>query len=458
MFNEGCSAHPPAPERCCPSLSGEEGELPGRQRQVPLPCCAAGESGGGWWGPCLCVRGGGGYLFIYCSWWLQLADLGRSRRHCQKDYCQGRGGGVGGKREETPRLPRKRSEADLFLPPWLLPPGDAPRLRGARLSSAAQPVPPPSVLLLLPIQQHASLSAETGRCHLQPCHATAAPVPGLGAAGLGLAAGQLPGGGRAAPQRHHADLHHGLDAAQPVRGGPEEQDRPGSAARRAAGHGSDPQRVPAQPLFPGPAALRHGGRDRRGPRAAGRRGRRRRPVPGRCGYRGARAARTPGPGLRLPAGPYAPPPNRLARPTPQAAGRCAGTGGRGGGRGAGGPYPWPPSIIRSGCPGRWGSPRRPRSAPVRESPAARGWAHDGCPGGGGARRWLGSAALGTHAHRWEASCLAQRSRGRIPVPAATRSATDVRRALRSPAPPTGSRCQPGLSHAAAGRGGQRSQP
>lgn len=111
VFNEGCSAPPPAPERCCPSLSGEGGELPGRQRQVPVPCCAAGESGGGWWGECLCVRGGGGYLFIYCSWWLQLADLGRSRRHCQKDYCQGRG--VGG-RERRPRGSRGSGERQIF--------------------------------------------------------------------------------------------------------------------------------------------------------------------------------------------------------------------------------------------------------------------------------------------------------------------------------------------------------
>lgn len=116
-------------------------------------------------------------------------------------------------------------------------------------------------------------------------------MPGLGAAGLGLVAGQLPGGCRVAPQRHHADLHHGLDAAQPVRGGPEEQDRPGGAARRAAGHGSDPQRVPAQPLFPGPAPLRHGGRARRGRAAAQSRGA---AGPGRKGSADAGAAAPPG--------------------------------------------------------------------------------------------------------------------------------------------------------------------
>lgn len=101
-------------------------------------------------------------------------------------------------------------------------------------------------------------------------------------------------------------------------------------------------------------------------------------------------------------------------------------------------------------------PRQERPCPGAACSAGLG--PDGCPGGGGfSWRWRGSAALGTHVHRWEKSCLAQRSRGRIPVPAATRSATDALRALRSPAPPTGSRCQPGLSHAAAGREGQRSQ-
>lgn len=65
MFNERCSGPPSAPQRCCPSLSGEGGEQPEKQREVPVPCSAAGKRGGGWWGVCLCVRGGGGVLFIY---------------------------------------------------------------------------------------------------------------------------------------------------------------------------------------------------------------------------------------------------------------------------------------------------------------------------------------------------------------------------------------------------------
>lgn len=39
--------------------------------------------------------------------------------------------GEGEKAVETPRLPRKQREAALSLPPWLLPLGDAPGLRGS---------------------------------------------------------------------------------------------------------------------------------------------------------------------------------------------------------------------------------------------------------------------------------------------------------------------------------------
>lgn len=55
------------------------------------------------------------------------------------------------------------------------------------------------------------------------------------------------------------------------------------------------------------------------------------------------------------------------------------------------------------------------------------------------------------ASRWRS--LAQQSCGRIPLPAATRSATDAPRPLYSPSPPTGTRCHPDLSHAAPGAKG-----